>query len=680
MYRYIKILFYCFLFTSALMVSSCDESTSKPQEKIENPTFSINPGLYNRVLEVELSTNIDQATIHYTLDGSQPSQNSPIYQEAILIVTTTTIKAIAYHDSYLPSETLSGTFWLQLASVQEPVFLTEPGSYYYQQSIAIDCPTSDADIFYTLDGSEPNQQSFKYEEAFLLTETSILKARAYKEYYPASSIVTGSYEITMPSTAAPIFNPSPGEYDLDQTVQLSCSTEDAKIYYTLDSSTPTENSFLYTSPLYIDSNKTIKIIAMKEDYFPSPVVTGHYIIEYQKVANPEFSLESGYYLGNQSVSIVTSTPDALIYYTLDDSDPSESSQLYTGPIEISSPTIIKARAYKTDYNDSEIVVADYEVFHQSVETPVLNPPAGHYIGMRNIEITCATPGALIYYTINGSEPSESTFLYDAPLSIYESITINARAYADGYYPSDIISSHFLLGEPAPNDFVLVEGGTFHNGIGNVTLDSFYMSDHEITQSEYYYIMGIHPATAYGGGPSHPVYYLNWYEAVAYCNARSMQEYLTPCYNLTDWSCNYEAEGYRLPTEMEWMYAAKGGSLQPATDYNQYAGTDSEELLITFAWYNMISNNRCYPVRNKFPNQLGLYDMSGNVNEWCNDWYGEYSSEDQINPTGPTSGYSKVIRGGSWFHDHHRCKVTNRVDQNPSSISPNVGFRVVRKIY
>lgn len=680
MCRSMKYIFNLLLVCSFLITISCDDTTSKPTSQLASPSFSLNAGLYNDILEIELNHENPQAQIYYTLDGSLPSENSQLYQEAILVVATTTIKAIAYHSSYKASEVNSKTFWLNLTPVQDPIFVTEPGTYYYEETIALECPTQGADIFYTLDGSQPSQESQKYEQAFLITESYTVKARAYKQYYPSSDIVTANYEITLPSVAVPTFTPSPGLYDLNQTVSLHSATQAAAIYYTIDGSQPTINSLLYNEPLYIDSSITIKAIAVKEDYLNSPMVAGQYIIEYQTVAAPEFSLEPGYYLGSQTVSIETATPAASIYYTLDSSQPSQASQLYTNPIEISEPTTIKAVAFKEFFYDSPIVSAEYKVYQEAVENPILDPPPGNYIGMQVVTLSCSTPGAQIYYTVNGTIPTESSYLYIAPLSISQTTVLNIRAFAPGYYPSEIQGSRYLIGNPAPNDFVFVEGGSFSNYTADVTISSFYISNHEITQADYYSTMGFWPDAPNGFGAYHPAYYLTWYEVVAYCNARSIEEGLVPCYNLSNWSCDYEATGYRLPTEMEWMYAAKGGNFQPETDYNTYAGTDNPNLLIDYAWYNMLANNSCYQVRGKLANQLGLYDMSGNVYEWCNDWYGNYSTENQTNPTGPETGDSKVIKGGAWNTWSDACKITSRDQADPAISSNNIGFRLVRRTY
>jgi len=192
-----------------------------------------------------------------------------------------------------------------------------------------------------------------------------------------------------------------------------------------------------------------------------------------------------------------------------------------------------------------------------------------------------------------------------------------------------------------------DGKDHEQPVHTVTVSDFYIGKYEVTQAEWHDIMGSN--LGYFSGDNKPVEKVTWVNAVEYCNTRSIQEGLTPCYDTSDWSCEFTADGYRLPTEMEWMYAAKDGNQQPASGYNQYAGTNVQADLINYAWYN--ANNGYYgtdlygskEVGTKDPNQLGIYDMSGNVFEWCNDWYGSYSSGVQTDPVGPTSGSYRVYR-------------------------------------
>ncbi|MBI9030835.1 SUMF1/EgtB/PvdO family nonheme iron enzyme [bacterium] len=232
----------------------------------------------------------------------------------------------------------------------------------------------------------------------------------------------------------------------------------------------------------------------------------------------------------------------------------------------------------------------------------------------------------------------------------------------------------------PN-FVLVPGGTFTMGrttgsggsdelpTHQVTLSSFYIGKYEVTQAEYQAVMGTNPS--YFSGSDKPVEGVTWYNAVQYCNARSIEEGLTPCYNTTTWECDFSANGYRLLTEAEWEYAARGGTNNP--DY-LYSGSDD---IHSVAWYGHNSGRTTHNVGTKAPNSLGIYDMSGNVWEWCNDRYGSYSSSALTDPVGPATGSGRVNRGGSWDGSATNCRVAFRIESFPADGYDIVGFRLAR---
>ncbi len=221
----------------------------------------------------------------------------------------------------------------------------------------------------------------------------------------------------------------------------------------------------------------------------------------------------------------------------------------------------------------------------------------------------------------------------------------------------------------------------------VTLSSsYYMDQTEVTQASFQQFMGFNPS-GFGPGPNLPVETVTWFDAVLYCNARSkaagydsVYSYTSKttsgnsCTGLAGLAIDYTQHGFRLPTEAEWEYACRGGT---TTAY--YWGNDSSLVTLSqYAWDTANSGGTTQTVGTKLPNAFGLYDMSGNVWEWCNDWYGDYGPAQQIDPTGPASGSHRVLRAGSWWDNAKFERSAFRFSDVPSLLYSNYGFRCVRR--
>jgi formylglycine-generating enzyme required for sulfatase activity len=270
-----------------------------------------------------------------------------------------------------------------------------------------------------------------------------------------------------------------------------------------------------------------------------------------------------------------------------------------------------------------------------------------------------------------------------------------------------VSLSGVEGQKSNDNMVFVQGGMYQMGsndgesdekpVHNVTVSDFYIGKYEVTQKEWQDVMGSNPsATDRGIGDSYPVNRVSWYDILVFCNKLSMKEALTPVYSISgspnpgNWgsiptsnstwdavTCNWNANGYRLPTEAEWEYAARGCNksvtLNGVEGY-KYSGSNNIDEV---AWYDSNSGSKTQPVGTKKPNELGIYDMSGNVWEWCWDWKGSYSSSSQTNPKGASSRSSRVIRGGSWNYDAEYCRVATRNCGYPNSRNRILGFRLLR---
>ncbi|MFN3783067.1 MAG: SUMF1/EgtB/PvdO family nonheme iron enzyme [Spirosomataceae bacterium] len=233
------------------------------------------------------------------------------------------------------------------------------------------------------------------------------------------------------------------------------------------------------------------------------------------------------------------------------------------------------------------------------------------------------------------------------------------------------------------DMVYVSGGSFMMGdskgksdeqpIHSVQVDGFWIGKYEVTQAQWESVMGNNPSK-FKKCSDCPVENVSWLDAIAFCNKLSDREGKQRVYTMNgnDVKIDYLVHGYRLPTEAEWEYAARGGNKSKGY---RYAG---ENELASVSWFGDNAKNKTRVVGQKQPNELGIYDMSGNVWEFCNDWYGEdyYASSQNNNPLGPPSGSYRVLRGGGWLSASTSCRVSERSVSTPTTFFITSGFRVV----
>lgn len=216
------------------------------------------------------------------------------------------------------------------------------------------------------------------------------------------------------------------------------------------------------------------------------------------------------------------------------------------------------------------------------------------------------------------------------------------------------------------EMVFVEGGTFQMGsnsgdsdekpVHSVTLSAFSIGKYEITQAQWKAVMGNNPSR-FIGCDNCPVETVSWHDVQDYI--RKLNE--------------HTGKNFRLPTEAEWEYAATGG--RRSRSYT-YSGSND---LSSVAWYSGNSESKTHVVAEKQENELGIYDMTGNVWEWCSDWYGAYSSSNQVNPTGAYLSEYRVLRGGSWYYYANYCRSANRLWLNPEVNYSNIGVRLVLQV-
>ena len=389
-----------------------------------------------------------------------------------------------------------GTFNYEYISLVTPTFNYTDGTYDNILSVEIS-GTEGAEIYYTLNGTTPTTESNLYSSAFNVAKTTTVKAISHKNGV-YSEVATVKYTMKVSDVVASV---SSGNYSKAQSVELTCSTSDAKIYYTLDSSTPTKSSILYTSPIEISDDVTIKAVAIKGSFDSSNVLIRDYT--FNKPDAPVFSLEAGTYEEGNGITI--SALGCQIYYTTDGTEPTSSSNLYTSQIPLSQKMTLKAIAYKNGLK-SGITTVQYIV---KVSNPVASVASGTYLEEKAVTLSTSTADATIYYTTNGKTPSTTSTLYTGPITVNKNTTIKAIAVKAGLETSSTASFSYVIDkqsgsvtieDPDYRDFAITppagmtsgatidvgESGTFTATLSPSSLEatySWYIDDELISSAE-----------------------------------------------------------------------------------------------------------------------------------------------------------------------------------------------------
>jgi hypothetical protein len=439
------------IYSTPLHISSYTEIRVRGYKKDMNPSamttgiYSFNvakPIIYPRggtnmvPIKVGIISFSPGNVIHYTTDGSNPTETSPTYTDSLLLDGNTLLKARGYISGWIPSDIDSVNFVFNVAN---PTLNFIGGTYYTELSLTMNTPTSNALIYYTTDGSVPTESSILYTESINVDTTTHLKVRAYKTNWNPSATIAADY--LMKATAV-TFNPLPGTSSIPQAVTLNTTTPGADIYYTTNGGVPSVNANLYTGPINLATNTTLKASAFRDGWTPSNISTGVYNF---KVATPTFSLPSGLYTGAQVVTITCTTPDSEIRYTNNNSDPLATSTLYTGPLNVTESHNYKAKAFRLGWTSSEIGSASYQISNV-VASPVFSPDPGViYTEPLEVILTCATTGAFIYYTLDHTPPSIISTQYTIyPIQVSENTEIRAIALKDGMTPSPIVVAFYQV--------------------------------------------------------------------------------------------------------------------------------------------------------------------------------------------------------------------------------------------
>ena len=441
------------------------------QAEIASPTFDPAPGIYQQAQSVSISNSLipTNATIRYTLDGSNPTASSPVYSAPIPIPLDSdiTIRARAFAENWTPSEVYVGHYTVtgQVVFDIDPVFSPSPGIYATAQVVNVSQPyPADATIHYTLDGSEPTQEDPILTRSINLSDLDTaytIKVKAFKSDWIASDTQIANYQITgQVSFGGTIFTPEAGAYQTAQDVEISATVYPlgSQIRYSLNGEDPTEESDLYEPGMLFNvpvntPEFSLKIRAFNADWSPSEVLTGIYSVTGTvQLAESLFSPAPGTFTLAQTVSL--SAPilptDAVLRYTTDGSDPTEKSPAYTAPIMIPLHTdllILKVRGFSENWISSEVITGSY-IVTGTLSDPLFSLESGTYGNSGDYENGLSIElsgdpdviGLNIYYSTDGSDPTEDSILYTEPITVPEmaqNFTIRAKAIKKDWISSGI---------------------------------------------------------------------------------------------------------------------------------------------------------------------------------------------------------------------------------------------------
>jgi len=653
------------VFGMILTLSSCIfDGGVTPKAKVATPTFSVVAGIFNVDKEVELACTTAGATIHYTIDGSEPTSASDVYSAPIIVSgneTVETIKALAIKADMDDSDIASATYTITYLQLAAPVMTPASGGSSVDMDVSIAAEPG-AVIHYTIDGSDPltSISSEVYSIPIHIAGNgahAYIKAVAIKDEMLNSVVTTEDYTINYDQVSTPQFSVPAATYNNDQSVEITCSTSGAAIYYTTDEfATPATP---YTGAITVSNSQTIRAIATKTQMLDSAVASNAYVLV---AATPSISPASGAVANGTEVTLTTATTGAEIRYTTNGVNPDGSSSLYNPS---SKPTIttaitFKAIAIKSGYTNSAISSASYTLLVAGDKA--LFTAGGVIFKMAYV------PGGLTFM---------AGMVNDTPTTV-----------DNAYWIGETQVTYELWN--TVKTWGISNGYTFNNS-GREGNDG---------------TIGAAPTAA----KQEPVTTINWRDAMIWTNA------LTEWYNAingTTYTCAYYtdagyttpikistdaaismtegtqdapyvkagATGFRMMTSPEWELAARykgSDSANGAYQWPAASGTwwtpgvyasgataayNNATATGLVGWYTTNSGDVTHNVKGKLPNALVLYDMSGNVYQWCSDWaYGQV-------------GVRRAIRGGNYNGAAGNMRLADMANDAPNYATLSYGFRI-----
>lgn len=405
-----------------------------PLVPVATPVISPAAGTYQQAVTATASSSTAGAVLRYRLDGTAPSAADPLLPaDGLAIDAPATLAVRGFADGAPSSDTALAAYAFAVAPITADL---EAGTYTGVRSVTLSTPSVGAEIRYTLDGSVPTAASALASGPIELPGSCTLKAQALRTGWTSSAVFSAVYQLRVPT---PALSPAPGTYTTPQTVAATVADTQAVLRYTTDGTNPTVTSTLWPAEgVAITQTTTLRVRAFRSGWLDSAVRSGTYTL---RVASITADPRGGTYVGERSVVLSTTTPGALIRYTLDGSAPDGTSPIAGGPIALTATTTVRAVASLAGWRDSAAFRTTYTL---RVAPVVADLASGTYVGPRSVDLSCVTAGSEIRYTLDGSVPGASSTLFTGPIVLPGTSILRAVAMRTGWRDSAILRRSYTL--------------------------------------------------------------------------------------------------------------------------------------------------------------------------------------------------------------------------------------------
>jgi len=429
----------------------------------------------NQSIPLRIVSGTSNVTFYWSFGPEEPTPASTLYTGPFDLGTNGVVQVRGYKAGYLDSMLVSATYNLLVGEVQiAPV----TGALAYNPvRVELATVTDRAQVFWTIDGSDPTPNGTLYTGPFDLGTNGVLKVRAFRDGFVPSGIASAKFDLLVGDPSiAPVgaTNNNPVE------VTLASVTGGARIHWTIDGSDPTPNSLRYTDPFQLATNGVLRVRAFKDGLVPSAVVSAPFRL---MAADPTLVPLGATSYEPVNVSMATATVGAGLYWTIDGSTPNRSSLVYAGPFVLATNGVLQVRAIRDGFLESAVVSAPFDL---SVAVPVVTPASGTNINAITIQAQTATPGAELRYTLDGGNPQPTSPLYVGPINLTTNATFKIAGYRQGFFTSPTVVRDYAIKTDTPT--LAPDAGFFPDGT-TVTLSKI-RADAVI----YYTLDGTDPTT------------------------------------------------------------------------------------------------------------------------------------------------------------------------------------------